>query len=57
VTVPSETEQGDATAIRPFEDENLLVNMSVWRNVESSPPADAAPERTPVSFEDECPAT
>jgi hypothetical protein len=26
---------GDATAIRPFEQENILVNMSVWRDVES----------------------
>lgn len=30
-----QTEEGDATAIRPFEDENMLVNMSVWRDVES----------------------
>jgi len=30
-----QTEQGDATSIRPFKDENLLVNMSVWRDVES----------------------
>ena len=30
-----QTESGDATAIRPFEDENLLVNMSVWRDAES----------------------
>jgi len=30
-----QTEGGDATAIRPFEDENVLVNMSVWRDVES----------------------
>lgn len=119
-----QTEEGDATAIRPFEDENLLVNMSVWRDVESLnryvyhsahvevmrrrrewfermpqaflvlwwvpkghrpsvdeavarlallrakgpsasaftfrqsfPPPDATPERTPVSFGDECPAT
>jgi len=29
------TDDGDATAIRPFEDENMLVNMSVWRDVES----------------------
>jgi|SRR5579863_3630047 len=28
------TEAGDATAIRPFADENLLVNMSVWRDAE-----------------------
>ncbi|MGA2363991.1 MAG: DUF3291 domain-containing protein [Steroidobacteraceae bacterium] len=30
-----QTEDGDATAIRPFEDENMLVNMSVWRDVDS----------------------
>jgi hypothetical protein len=30
-----QTEEGDATAIRPFDDEKLLVNMSVWRDVES----------------------
>ena len=30
-----QTEQGDATAIRAFDDENLLVNMSVWRDVAS----------------------
>ena len=30
-----QTEEGDATAIRPFEDENMLVNMSAWRDVES----------------------
>jgi hypothetical protein len=28
-----QTEDGDATSIRPFENENLLVNMSVWRDV------------------------
>jgi hypothetical protein len=30
-----QTEEGDATALRPFPDENLLVNMSVWRDLES----------------------
>jgi Domain of unknown function (DUF3291) len=30
-----QTDEGDATAIRPFEDENMLVNMSVWRDVDS----------------------
>ena len=30
-----QTEEGDATAIRPFENENTLVNMSVWKDVES----------------------
>ena len=26
---------GDATAIRPFDDPNMLLNMSVWRDLES----------------------
>ena len=30
-----QTEDGNATAIRPFEDETLLVNMSVWESVEA----------------------
>jgi hypothetical protein len=30
-----QTEDGDAIAIRPFDNERLLVNMSVWRDVES----------------------
>jgi len=30
-----QTEEGDATSIRPFDNPNLLVNMSVWRDVES----------------------
>jgi hypothetical protein len=30
-----QTEDGDATAIRPFDDPNLLLNMSVWRDLES----------------------
>lgn len=30
-----QTADGDATAIRPFENENLLVNLSVWRDVDS----------------------
>jgi Domain of unknown function (DUF3291) len=30
-----QTEEGNATAIRPFPDENLLVNMSVWRDFQS----------------------
>jgi hypothetical protein len=28
-----QTEEGDATALRPFENENTLVNMSVWRDL------------------------
>jgi Domain of unknown function (DUF3291) len=30
-----QTEAGDATDIRPFENENQLLNMSVWRDTES----------------------
>ena len=30
-----QTESGDATAIRPFDNENLLVNMSVWADLDS----------------------
>jgi|ERR1035438_9193085 hypothetical protein len=30
-----QTEAGDATSIRPFDNPDLLVNMSVWRDVES----------------------
>jgi hypothetical protein len=30
-----QTEAGDATALRPFDNENLLLNMSVWQDVES----------------------
>ncbi len=30
-----QTEEGNATAIRPFEDENQLLNMSVWRDLQS----------------------
>lgn len=30
-----QTETGNATDVRPFDDEKLLVNMSVWRDVES----------------------
>jgi hypothetical protein len=29
-----QTEDGDATAIRPFPDERVMVNMSVWRSLE-----------------------
>jgi hypothetical protein len=28
-----QTEDGDATAIRPFEDERVMVNMSVWESL------------------------
>jgi heme-degrading monooxygenase HmoA len=30
-----QTAAGDATALRPFADENMLVNMSVWRDAEA----------------------
>ena len=30
-----QTEDGDATAIRPFPQENMLLNMSVWQDLES----------------------
>jgi hypothetical protein len=30
-----QTEDGDATALRPFENDRTLVNMSVWRDIES----------------------
>jgi heme-degrading monooxygenase HmoA len=30
-----QTEDGDATAIRPFDDDRLIVNMSVWTSVEA----------------------
>ena len=30
-----QTEEGNATAIRPFPDENVAVNLSVWRDLES----------------------
>jgi hypothetical protein len=29
-----QTAEGDATAIRPFTDPNMLLNMSVWRDIE-----------------------
>src|SRR5690348_4183039 len=28
-----QTEAGDATAIRPYEDERVMVNLSVWRSL------------------------
>jgi hypothetical protein len=30
-----QTEDGDATAIRPFDDDMIIVNMSVWESVEA----------------------
>ena len=29
-----QTEDGDATAIRPYEDERMMVNMSTWESIE-----------------------
>ena len=30
-----QTEDGDATSIQAFDDPNLIINMSVWRDIES----------------------
>jgi hypothetical protein len=30
-----QTEEGDATSIRPFDDERIIVNMSVWESIEA----------------------
>jgi heme-degrading monooxygenase HmoA len=30
-----QTEDGDATAIRPYEDERVMVNMSVWESLDA----------------------
>jgi hypothetical protein len=30
-----QTEDGDATAIRPYDDERVMVNMSLWDSIES----------------------
>jgi hypothetical protein len=30
-----QTEEGNATAVRPFEDDLVLINMSVWESVEA----------------------
>lgn len=30
-----QTEDGDATAVRPFDDEAMIVNLSVWESVET----------------------
>ncbi|HEV3496261.1 MAG TPA: DUF3291 domain-containing protein, partial [Actinomycetes bacterium] len=30
-----QTEDGDATAIRPFEDDRVMVNLSVWASLEA----------------------
>ncbi|MGH2634618.1 MAG: DUF3291 domain-containing protein [Actinomycetota bacterium] len=30
-----QTEDGDATAIRPFDDERIIVNLSAWKSVEA----------------------
>lgn len=30
-----QTDAGDATAVRPFEDRNVIVNLSVWQDLES----------------------
>ena len=30
-----QTDEGDATALRPYEDERIIVNMSVWESVDT----------------------
>ncbi|HEV2917851.1 MAG TPA: DUF3291 domain-containing protein, partial [Actinomycetota bacterium] len=30
-----QTEDGDATSIRPFQDERIMVNLSVWESLET----------------------
>lgn len=30
-----QSDEGDATALRPFEDDRILINMSVWESVEA----------------------
>ena len=30
-----QTEDGNATAVRPYEDESILINMSVWESIET----------------------
>ena len=30
-----QTEDGDATAIRPYEDARILINLSVWRDLDA----------------------
>lgn len=30
-----QTEDGDATAIRPYDDDRMMVNMSVWESIEA----------------------
>jgi hypothetical protein len=30
-----QTDEGDATSIRPFDDERIIVNMSVWESIEA----------------------
>jgi hypothetical protein len=38
-----QTEDANATAIRPFDDENMAVNMSVWRDLARSARSHTAP--------------
>ena len=30
-----QTEEGDSTAIRPYDDDQIIINFSVWTDVES----------------------
>jgi heme-degrading monooxygenase HmoA len=43
-----QTEDGDATAIRAFEDERLIINVSVWESVETFAAFVYGPEHSAV---------
>ncbi len=43
-----QTEDGDATAIRAFDDERLIMNMSVWESVEAYAAFVFSPEHSAV---------
>jgi Domain of unknown function (DUF3291) len=43
-----QTEDGDATAIRPFDDDMIVINMSVWESVEALADFAYRSEHTPV---------
>ena len=43
-----QTEDGDATAIRPYEDNRILINLSVWTDLAHGPTAHAFGFATPI---------
>ena len=30
-----QTEEGDSTSVRPYEDERIIINMSVWETIDA----------------------